>query len=170
MDVHQRLDPCAVERPSVDHWSLLQLILRIDLVNHLQDQLLHHKRTRFRQVYALVKLHALCLLGLPDLLRNGLAKPSIDLNIGELEFLVQLVEVLVIDDHKHVALWEDSLLELVVEFLLLGSERAAGALLDCQALDPLHLFLALLLLVQLESGAAPLSQGVLINLAARFRW
>ena len=170
MDVHEGLDPRAIECPGVDHRSLLQLILCIDLVDHLQDQLLHHERARLGQVDSLVQLHALGLLGLPDLLRNGLAEPGVHLNIGELEFLVQLVEVLVIDDHKHVALREDSLLELVVEFLLLGSERAAGALLDCQALDPLHLFLALLLLVQLESGAAPLSQGVLINLAARFRW
>ena len=121
MDVHKGLNPCAVERPSVDHWSLLQLILRIDFVNHLQDQLLHHERTWFCQVNTLVQFHALSLLGLPDLLRNGFAKPSVDFNIGELEFLVQLVKVLVIDDHEHVAFREDPLLELVVEFLLLSS-------------------------------------------------
>ena len=121
MDVHEGLDTGAVEGPRVDHRVFLELVLGVDLVNHLKNELFHHEGARLGQVDSLIELHALSLLRLPDLLRNRLAQTCVHFYVGELQFLVQLVEVLVVDDHEHVALGEDALLELVIELLLLST-------------------------------------------------
>ena len=43
VDVHQRLDPGAIKQPSVHHRCLLKLVLSIDLIDDLEDNLLHHE-------------------------------------------------------------------------------------------------------------------------------
>ena len=50
VDVHQRLNASAVKKKRISHRVLLKLVLRVDLVDDLEDQLLHHQRGRTGQI------------------------------------------------------------------------------------------------------------------------
>lgn len=58
------------------------------------------------------------LLGIPNFLRDRLAESSIDLDVGEFQFLVDLGKVLTVKDDKDVSLWENTLAEVAIESLI----------------------------------------------------
>lgn len=66
----------------------------------------------------MVHVHTLSLLGIPDLLRNCLAKACVDFKVSKLQLLIDLIEVLAIKNNEDVSLGKYPLLELVVEFLV----------------------------------------------------
>ena len=81
-------------------------MLRVDLVDYLQDQLLHHEGGRIRQIDAMVEVFRLGLLGVPDLLWDRLAKASVNLDVRKLQLLVDIAEVLTVENDKDVPLRE----------------------------------------------------------------
>lgn len=66
----------------------------------------------------MVHVHTLSLLGIPDLLRNCLAKACVDFEVRKFQLLIDLIEVLAIKNHEDVSLGKHPLLELVVEFVV----------------------------------------------------
>lgn len=58
------------------------------------------------------------LLGIPNFLWDRLAQSSIDLDVGEFQFLVDLGKVLTVKDDKNVSLWENTLAEVAIESLI----------------------------------------------------
>ena len=143
-------------------------MLRVDLVDDLEDQLLHHQRGRTGQIDPVIQVFGLRLLRVPDLLRDRLAQPRVDLNVREFHLLVDVVEVLAVKDGENVPLGEHSIAEVVLEPPVSGAQRALRALVALEALDPLDLFLALDLLVEFLTLATFFSQDVVVDLAFRF--
>lgn len=66
----------------------------------------------------MVQILALSLLGVPNFLWDRLAESSIDFDVGEFQFLVDLGQVLAVEDDKDVSLWEHSFAEVVIESLI----------------------------------------------------
>ena len=94
----------------------------------------------------MVEILALSLLRVPNLLRDSLAEPCIDLDIGELQFLVNVAEVLTVEDGEDVSLGEESLAEETIEALITGPQGTCRSLRRLKTLDPLELLLAFRLL------------------------
>lgn len=77
----------------------------------------------------MVKVHTLGRRRLPNLLRNQLAQFRVDLDVGKLQFLVDSVNILTIDDHEDVPLGECSLRKVVLEAFIARAKRTLQPLL-----------------------------------------
>ena len=111
----------------------------------------------------MVEILALSLLRVPNLLRNSLAEPRIDLDISELQFLVNVAEVLTVEDGKDVALGEEPLAEETIEALIAIPQRTCRSLCRLKTLDPFELLLAFRLLGDLLPLSASDSHQVIIH-------
>ena len=111
----------------------------------------------------MVQVHPLGLLRIPDLLRNRATHLVVYLDVGELQLLVDLIQVLSIKNHKQVPLREQTLFEVAIELFVSGSEWTLWPLLIFETLNPLDLLLALAILPLLEPLSTLFSQNIVVR-------
>ena len=111
----------------------------------------------------MVQVHPLGLLRIPDLLRNRATHLVVHFDVGELQLLVDLIQVLSVKDHKQVPLREQTLFEVAIELFVSGSEWTLWPLLIFETLNPLDLLLALALLPLLEPLSTLFSQNIVVR-------
>ena len=66
----------------------------------------------------MIHVHSLRLFRVPDLLRNNLAQARVDLQIAEFQFLVDVIQVLVVQNDENMPFGEYTLLKLVIELFV----------------------------------------------------
>ena len=73
VDLHEGFHSGTIDSPRVLHSIPFEPVLGIDLINDLEQQLLHHEWGWLSQVDPVVEIHSLRRLRVPHLLRNQLA-------------------------------------------------------------------------------------------------
>ena len=106
---------------------------------------------------------SLGLLRIPDLLRNRATHLVVHFDVGELQLLVDLIQVLSVKNHKQVPLREQTLFEVAIELFVSGSEWTLWPLLIFETLNPLDLLLALAILPLLEPLSTLFSQNIVVR-------